>query len=179
MASGKEHSAASIGLAAGVSLGYLSAYILDPIQAPIVSLGAFFSVLVSNDMDVDEGNISYLYMRNIGKIFESIWSVFWRSYAISMKHRGISHWPIIGTIHRLIFIVFPFIILLLPVSDQDSGFSEVFYYSCLSTIIASPLTLILWYVFHNIDLNLFLYYFLPFVAGLVLGDLLHIIFDYI
>jgi hypothetical protein len=38
------------------------------------------------------------------------WFFFWTPYAHLMTHRGISHWPIIGTVTRVLYISAPFVV---------------------------------------------------------------------
>lgn len=42
-------------------------------------------------------------------IFGQLWIEHWASYGWRFGHRGISHWPVIGTLTRLFWIVKPII----------------------------------------------------------------------
>lgn len=39
-----------------------------------------------------------------------LWRCFWLPYALAHKHRGSSHWPILGTVVRILYVSIPFVI---------------------------------------------------------------------
>jgi uncharacterized metal-binding protein len=71
------------------------------------SLGVAAGLFLHPDMDIDAGNITNSYIRNvpvIGSVLESVWSWYWKPYAVFAKHRGlISHSLILSTMIRLLY----------------------------------------------------------------------------
>lgn len=168
MSDGKTHSASTIGLSIGLSSGYVLSYfnLLTPEQIGITVVGSLFQILVSPDQDVDEGNISDYYIRKFFFV-DYLWANMWRPYRLAFRHRSIlSHGPIIGTVIRLVYMLCPFIAVVLK--DQDTTRLELFIRAIVSQILALPFITLVW----------FFWPYLPyFFVGMVLGDLLHLIFD--
>jgi len=66
--------------------------------------GLLLGMLVGPDLDVDHGNVSYFYMRRIGALLGLAWRLLWWPYSKMAKHRGLSHYPLIGTATRVWYI---------------------------------------------------------------------------
>jgi uncharacterized metal-binding protein len=165
MATGKEHSAATIGCAFGAGTAMIVTGVPAEITVPLIA-GVLSGIFISPDMDVDDGNISYMYMRNVG--MEWYWSFLWRPYALVMHHRGWSHFPIFSTIYRLIYLCFPVTILL----SAFGGKRVAFFPTLLAQLTAIPfLSLFIFLGFYYPDLLIWA------TCGLIAADLLHLLFD--
>lgn len=70
-----------------------------------VAEGALIGILISPDLDIENGNISNYYLRKISPPLAWLWRWLWWPYGKLFRHRGISHWPIIGTGSRILYIV--------------------------------------------------------------------------
>lgn len=171
MATGREHSAGTLGLAAGLGIGYFLGYAIDPVTIPALILGSAFSgFLVSPDLDVDGGNISNYYIR---KSFgtDVFWNIFWRPYRIGKKHRGLSHIPLLSTLFRLAYVLCPLIILLFK--DQDTPAYKLGLTALVSSLFSLPLI----FIIISLSVQNYWIYIVVFVLGAILADVLHIVMD--
>jgi uncharacterized metal-binding protein len=173
MATGRDHTNASLGLLIGTGIGYYSGYIVDPVSIPVVLAGlALSGFLVSPDLDVDNGNISNFYIRRWFKT-DIFWNVFWRPYRIGKKHRGLSHIPVLSTLFRFLYLVFPPIIVFF--NDQETPILQLFLLSIFSFLFSIPLLIGAYFLFlFNLEINI-----IYFLYGMCLADLLHIFMDQI
>lgn len=171
MSEGKIHSAVTIGATAGLLAGYYSGYFIDPQLFPIVAASCLTGIVLSPDVDVDGGYIGHYYARKLfGKPGEWIFDGIMKPYQVSIKHRSFwSHFPLVSTLLRLIFLVCPFIIILF--SDQETPVSEIFIRCIISSIILMPVWMFLY--FTSPDWHIFVYVYI----GLVISDTLHYLFD--
>lgn len=103
MPSGQRHTIASITVAASSGAAL---FIYSPPAAFWCSFGALVGVMLSCDLDVDKGNISYHYMRKYaGMPAELLWRIVWKPYSLLARHRGfLSHAPIVSTAGRLLYL---------------------------------------------------------------------------
>lgn len=172
MSSGKQHSSNVIGIAFGIPTGYALGYFLYPYQIPSLVGGVLFGLLFTPDHDVDEGNITYHYMRKMmGTDF--IWKWWWYPYAKGIKHRSwVSHLPIISTIYRYIYSLFPLTILIMK-DDRNISRASLFIPAVVSQILSLPLLVIV-FILYYYDL---LYLVYPFILGNALSDTFHFIAD--
>lgn len=72
-----------------------------------VAVGATIGWAVSPDADVDHATVEELWWDQIpfvGRWIGTGWQMFWLFYARSHSHRGISHWPLLGTAGRAAYI---------------------------------------------------------------------------
>lgn len=104
MASGKIHTVTTM-CASAVGIAY---YGLDNISASSAwLLGGLWCVIVQPDLDQIDGGKGYygLYvLDNTKNGLGKIWDLYWRPYARLIKHRGFfSHFPLIGTLGRLLY----------------------------------------------------------------------------
>jgi uncharacterized metal-binding protein len=84
---------------------------LDALGAP---LGALAGLVIDPDLDLAEN-------RRVG-----IWSAVWLAYGKMASHRGVSHWPVAGTILRLAYLLAgPLVLLLLAGQDPGAWLSWV------------------------------------------------------
>ena len=166
---GKQHSA----------INFTSAVIVSGLTVPSgnllfaqLGLGIFYSIIASPDCDCDSGFIGWHYFRRLfGQTGAKYWEYLWKPYATNFAHRGISHSPIIGTLIRLIYIILPSALFLLPFEVDKAGIRNVL----LSQLLAIPFTLLFLFSLFNISfvsIGLF-------VLGICLGDILHIACDWI
>lgn len=95
MPSGKSHTIATTTLSLSLTLVSLC---YGTIETAIMGAGALTGLIIDPDLDQDGWTISEA---RVGKI----WFLLWYPYGKLFKHRGISHWPIIGTLTRAWFIL--------------------------------------------------------------------------
>lgn len=71
------------------------------------AIGALVGILITPDLDVDNGNISNTIIRNrLGRWPEVGWNLLWYPYRKSLRHGSpLSHWPVISTVFRLAYLV--------------------------------------------------------------------------
>lgn len=158
MSSGRTHAAVTMVASTG------AAYLLyrqgwPSGQAIAFCIGGLAGLLVNPDLDVDNGSISQRVVRkSTGCLPGLIWSTLWYPYAILIPHRSpLSHWPILGTILRLVYLVLIFHLVL---------------FGLHFTIGLAPITT------HTGALSLPVWA-LPAFLGLALSDALHYLFDYL
>ena len=66
-------------------------------------------LLLTPDLDVNAGSISEEEVRELSPFGENLWWMYWFPYRQTLPHRSpFSHWPIIGTIGRLLYISIPY-----------------------------------------------------------------------
>lgn len=173
MPSGFVHSSSSIILSGAVA-GTMAALEIPALEITCAVGGVLLGILISPDWDVDNGNVSDLYIRQTtGKLSAGIFSIWKRPYSMALEHRSFaSHFPIISTLVRIAYILFPLIILLFK-NQKTSGLVLAFY-----ALVAQILSLAIWY-----PAWLLLPYANPYgayiFAGLVLSDTLHFLMDMI
>jgi uncharacterized metal-binding protein len=70
------------------------------------SIGALAGIILTPDLDVDRGSRSNHYVRKFaGVVVETLWRLYWKPYALLVKHRSIwSHGPILSTAIRLAYL---------------------------------------------------------------------------
>jgi len=169
---GHTHANFTMGSALGLSVSVVSMKIFDTPQMLLTGVGCLAGLLLSPDLDVDNGHLGSWYARKIymGHIFD----VFWQPYRVSLKHRSFwSHTPIISTIIRMIYLVFPLIILI--VKDQDTSVPKVLFY-LLPTVLLSMIILTLFALLYTGGIDI-LYYLKPLIFGLIISDTGHWIKD--
>lgn len=172
MSDGFTHSAATVGLAAGIGLGYLSAYQVYPQELPIVIGGCLAGLILTPDMDVDGGWVGHYWVRKaLGKIGEMYFDAIVTPYQVSFRHRSFwSHFPIVSTVVRVFYLLFPFVVLILR-DQRDEPFPQLLLRTSLAFFCLSPFYAIL--LTFPPDLLQTGY----FMAGMAASDTLHYIFD--
>jgi uncharacterized metal-binding protein len=110
MSKGVVHSKASLALSGGFLLYGLFTWDISGIA---YAAGSLIGVMVQPDCDVNGGHIADKYIRNkIGWFAEKMWDGIWLFYRNSVKHGSeLSHGPILGTIGRIIYLYFLFIVV--------------------------------------------------------------------
>jgi uncharacterized metal-binding protein len=100
MPSGKLHSALTLATASGVIAPYLIVNLYG--NEYMYLAGCVTGLMVTPDMDVNNGNISDHYIRKVSRPAQWLWRLFWTPYALLVPHRHfVSHFPIVGTILRI------------------------------------------------------------------------------
>lgn len=72
-----------------------------------VTAGVMTGFVVGPDLDLD--GLSGAEMRVIrrSRVLGFVWWLLWLPYAKLFKHRGSSHWPVIGTLGRALYLLGP------------------------------------------------------------------------
>lgn len=105
MSSGKKHNRTSI-LLSFVSFGAIAYLTHSPEISLVVSLGTLSGIPLTPDLDV----LPTVDNERIKKRAPMLWRWYWFPYADIIKHRAmISHFPVLSTIVRLLYISLPFI----------------------------------------------------------------------
>lgn len=108
MSSGREHAAASLGLAL-ISLVEKRS-VEDHLTG---STGYVLSLFISPDLDQGTSYYGGRLIRSASPLFFHVWMLFWRPYSILIPHRSwISHFPIIGTVIRIIYLTLPLLLFM-------------------------------------------------------------------
>lgn len=127
MPSGRVHTTATILLAIGTF----------PLANPPLTAGVLSGLILSPDLDVDDGFIGLAHLRRVGclgNVLSGIWRAFWYPYSKIVPHRSpISHSIIFGTVVRVGYLILPLLALsfFVPVS-VESWFGVWFVGLCLS-----------------------------------------------
>ena len=116
MADGKTHALGTQALAvllfsAEVMNGKINGYSFLPVLAysAVLAGGTLLGTVLTPDLDVNAGSISEDEVREISPFGENLWWIYWYPYRMILPHRSpFSHWPIIGTIGRLVYISLPY-----------------------------------------------------------------------
>lgn len=67
--------------------------------------GCFTGLLITPDLDINNGNISDTFIRRAFPPAQIVWRLFWTPYAILLPHRSpLSHFPFLGTLLRIGYI---------------------------------------------------------------------------
>lgn len=104
MSDGARHGLISLILA---PLAFLSALLFcDWRHALTVALGcAVLGVVISPDLDLPGLTEAETVWKRLpfpfGQLMSGVWYTLWLPYATVCRHRGISHWPLIGTLTRI------------------------------------------------------------------------------
>lgn len=103
MSAGRVHAQASVLLAGGFFVGTLFTRDVTDIE---YAIGALIGTILTPDLDVDKGFIGDEYIRRrFGQIAYRIWRGGWHFYRRSVKHGSeLSHFPVLGTVFRLVYI---------------------------------------------------------------------------
>ena len=158
MSSGRTH--AAVTMISSVGIAYLlHDQGLNSSQALAFCIGGLTGLLVNPDLDVDNGSISQRVVRkSTGCLISAAWSFLWVPYALIMPHRSVfSHWPILGTVLRLAYLVLVYHLIWLGL-HHTLGLAPVATHT-------GPLLLPVWA--------------LPAFIGLSMTDALHWMFDYL
>ncbi|NJN44419.1 MAG: DUF2227 family putative metal-binding protein [Anaerolineae bacterium] len=106
MASGKAHATASLLLT--LPAGLLAFGLGGDFSAAVAcATGSLAGLILSPDLDVPQRTHSnYIMYELLGRIGGGLWFAFWWPYSRMIPHRSpLSHWPILGTLGRLLYII--------------------------------------------------------------------------
>jgi uncharacterized metal-binding protein len=109
-----------VGIAFAIGLSIATCVKFDvPLETaiPIVS-GEFLGIQISPDLDLYEN------------CRRGVWCWYWKMYGLLFRHRGISHWIIIGTLTRITYILitlFPLIFLLVKLELFGAALQKIPY----------------------------------------------------
>ena len=105
MPNGRTHTAATVMLAVGTL----------PLANPPLTAGVLSGLILSPDLDVDDGFIGLAHLRRIGYIgglLAGFWRAFWYPYSKIVPHRShISHSVFFGTALRVGYLAIPLLAL--------------------------------------------------------------------
>ena len=126
MPGGKAHALASVAGAA-VSSVFVLAASKNALFGLSTGLGCLSGVLLTPDLD-QEG-ISAAEWRLVKATFGLgfVWLALWWPYAFVFRHRGVSHWPIIGTLTRLAYLGGFWVIIWLILGRPDLPRAQIEY----------------------------------------------------
>ena len=105
MASGINHIRGTVLLAVPAAL-LAAGWGSEPGNAIACGVGCLAGVILSPDLDISSRTRSeYLVYRYMGRFPGALWFAFWWLYARLIPHRSpLSHWPIIGTMGRFLYV---------------------------------------------------------------------------
>ncbi len=127
-------------------------------SALALSAGTLAGLFLTPDLDIDAGSMSEEEVRRISPLGENIWWVYWFPYRWLIPHRSfLSHFPIIGTFGRLLYLSIPYLTILGITYVAAPGVFGLLGFAGL------------WLLFFS--------YFQMFVLGLASSDLLHFFMD--
>lgn len=99
MPSGVVHRKVTYALAVGA--GIVTTAIAGPVEGVAIAAGVTATVAVHPDLDIVDA--TWRSKRTTPLV---LWWLFWLPYARSMRHRSpLSHWPIVSTIVRVIYLL--------------------------------------------------------------------------
>ena len=105
MPSGRAHTVGTLAIAACTI----------PLANPALTAGVLSGLILSPDLDVDEGFIGLAHLRRVGcvgGVLSGVWRAFWYPYSKLVPHRShISHSIIFGTIARVFYLSLPFLFI--------------------------------------------------------------------
>lgn len=71
----------------------------------LMAAGCFSGLLLTPDLDVDNGSISEYFAAGLGYWPQKIWNAYWMPYRKIMAHRSfLSHFPVVSTIIRIVYL---------------------------------------------------------------------------
>lgn len=67
-------------------------------------IGGFLGLLITPDIDHHARTVEEVRFYQLGKVPGVVWEWLWYGYALFVPHRGLSHWPVIGTLSRMLYL---------------------------------------------------------------------------
>lgn len=106
MATGRLHSFAT--RSATIMVMPLALFLVGFTPAMNVTWSCWLGLILTPDLDSDNGCIAYYHLRRVSPILERIWYYIWWPYSRMFQHRSfITHWPVVSTAFRLAYILWP------------------------------------------------------------------------
>lgn len=104
VADGKAHAGiAGLNVAISVPLAlYLRPEYGDPVAAGVV-VGAMAGYVMTPDLDLPTKTHEERRMIRRFGFLGRLWLAYWSPYSWILSHRGLSHWPVIGTATRAVY----------------------------------------------------------------------------
>ena len=105
MPSGKTHTMAT----ATIVLAEIIVSKWFPVPETLFVVAGSLSTLIMNpDLDLN-------YRIQWHKLHKALWQLFWYPYSRLFAHRGLSHFPVIGTLTRVVYIgIIPYLVMRTP-----------------------------------------------------------------
>ena len=104
MPSGRVHTVGTLALAACTI----------PAANPALTFGVLAGLIISPDLDVDNGFVGFTHLKRagcVGNILSGVWRAFWYPYSKIVPHRShISHSIFFGTVARVGYLVLPILL---------------------------------------------------------------------
>lgn len=127
MASGATHTFASIAASVPVAAG--AAYITRDIGLGLLAgAGCMSGVVLSPDLDIEHKTASERVLWGLSPIIGLPFELAFMPYAWAFPHRSpISHWPVLGTLGRLAYLVVLLVILQLHLRRLGLEFDALFW----------------------------------------------------
>jgi len=177
MSSGKVH--ARVTITASILISMMATYYLDIKSALALLIGGLIALVYGCDLDVDNGSRANYYMRKLR--LNWLFVIVVSPYSIAYKHRSkITHFPILSSTFRLIYLYLPLVVI--PTQNQHSDSTTHIIKVGFSAIAAQVAVILLiwfptWFFYYILIDNL--RYILFGVLGLIVSDLLHWVMDQI
>lgn len=108
MSSGRTHATIAIGVGATITCGALIATSHERIpynDAVSLIVGAWVGWLITPDADVNGRSEEEQRMWNLFGPLGFAFQIMMYPYALLFKHRGVSHWHVVGTLTRLVYLI--------------------------------------------------------------------------
>jgi uncharacterized metal-binding protein len=103
MPGGRVHTAITLATASGVLAPYLIVQLNG--NPYLYVAGTLVGLMVTPDLDLNNGNISDTMLRRVFPPAQWIWRILWTPYSLLIPHRSpISHFPFVGTLFRIGYI---------------------------------------------------------------------------
>ena len=121
MPSGIVHSRTNAVIALGVLVFY------RPIETGmLIASGCVLGIFVTPDLDLGETYSFSLIRKYLGRFPYLLWKAYWRIFCILIPHRHfLSHFPVVSTVFRSIYLFSPLLLLILSVFPD---FSNIFWF---------------------------------------------------
>lgn len=107
MASGRTHAAVAYVLQAPITVaGIVASTIYADAQFGLgLVIGGLVGVAITPDIDHHVTTHEEFRFYQLGRVPGVLWQWLWSGYEMMVPHRGVSHWPVIGTLTRALYLV--------------------------------------------------------------------------
>ncbi len=94
-----------------VVMSFTASEWMSPLNVTAVAIGAFAGWIITPDLDVQGRTYEEKRFYNWHPLIGFLWQAYWYVYAKFMKHRGVSHWPFVGTLTRWGYMFIPLVMM--------------------------------------------------------------------
>lgn len=102
MASGRSHSIATLTAATCFCVAATTSH---DSALYWTAAGALVGLVVTPDLDHDDGSIAQHFVRSVSGVAEKVWWYYWYPYRWLLSHRSFwSHFPFVGTVIRVAYL---------------------------------------------------------------------------